>query len=887
MKVFHLPPAPTCKDWLTTQTPFICNKARLNHRRLSQGKPRTVGEEEEKKYKTLEGLPGVGPATAKKLREIGFNTIESLATATIRELSSAGVGEKQAAKIIEEARNSITLQFVHADELLKMRENVTRLKTGSRALDELLGGGLETQTITEFYGEYGSGKSQMCHQLCVNVQLPQDGGGLEAGALYIDTENSLPYDETILIVKNGVYEYRKIGEIVEAALANGKSIRIGGTLSTAYNPEHLQIVGFDPEDYKVKAFEITGFMKHPAKEIYLVRFASGRRVKVTKYHNFFTLCEEGSLTPTSIKELEIGSSVVVPSKLPTSNKKTVLDLAELIGGHRVNGFFVRGGSRFQQFIKENSRKLRKIVAEFDLKYGNVDNWKSRGCLPLKIYLRLKDAVNEEIESELLIGGRSKSNNLPLKIEAEPILLKFLATYVAEGSTTEVNNRVIITTSNEKVKKWIYNFGKKYGLHIQKAKNGFDLIVTSKVLVSLLHSLGIGNNAYQKIVPSFVLGLPEVMKKTWLEGYVQGDGSYSASTGQINCETVCDDLAATLLYLTTSIGIPARNCEVTRRYRGNRYVTHNVHWTANPVKNSRLEYLPSPVVGSILREARREAGLSMKHLASALRYGIEGSIWQVESGHVRKVGRKKIRKIISELKKHSANKGISNLEALLDGDIWFDEVVSIEKIGFELTYDVEVMPENREVENFVAGHGGVFLHNTFRPERIVQMARHMDLDPTEVIKRIIYAQAYTSDHQILLIEKADKIIKENNIRLIVVDSLTADFRSEYIGRETLAERQQKLNKHMHRLFRLAQAFNSVAVVTNQVMSKPDAFFGDKVEAIGGHIVAHTSHTRVFLRRATRMNVRIGRLVSSPYLPEGERIFKITENGIEDIVEEDST
>ncbi|MCK4243976.1 DNA repair and recombination protein RadA, partial [Candidatus Bathyarchaeota archaeon] len=126
---------------------------------------------------------------------------------------------------------------------------------------------------------------------------------------------------------------------------------------------------------------------------------------------------------------------------------------------------------------------------------------------------------------------------------------------------------------------------------------------------------------------------------------------------------------------------------------------------------------------------------------------------------------------------------------------------------------------------------------------------------------------------------------NNVRLIIVDSLTSHFRSEYLGRENLAERQQKLNKHMHRLIRLAQAFNAVAVVTNQVMSKPDAFFGDRVQAVGGHIVGHTSHTRIFLRKASGGRVRIGRLVSSPYLPEGERVFKITENGIEDITEKE--
>jgi len=176
-------------------------------------------------------------------------------------------------------------------------------------------------------------------------------------------------------------------------------------------------------------------------------------------------------------------------------------------------------------------------------------------------------------------------------------------------------------------------------------------------------------------------------------------------------------------------------------------------------------------------------------------------------------------------------------------------------------------------------------NTFRPEWIVRMSGTLGLDPETAGKNIIYSEAFNSDHQVLILEKADKVIQENNIKLIIVDSLTSHFRSEYLGREMLAERQQKLNSHMHRLVRLARAFNAVAVVTNQVMAKPDAFFASGVEAVGGHIVSHTSHTRLFLRRATGGPVRIARLVSSPYLPEGERIFKITEEGIRDITEED--
>ncbi|MGC8849776.1 MAG: DNA repair and recombination protein RadA [Candidatus Bathyarchaeia archaeon] len=321
-------------------------------------------EKEGLRYEQVEDIPGVGPATAEKLRELGFHTVESLATATVKELSLAGIGEKQAAKIIGEARSSIALTFIRADELMKMRESVLKLTTGSKALDALIGGGIETQSITEFYGEYGVGKSVLCHQLAVNVQLPRDMGGLEGNALYIDTEQ-----------------------------------------------------------------------------------------------------------------------------------------------------------------------------------------------------------------------------------------------------------------------------------------------------------------------------------------------------------------------------------------------------------------------------------------------------------------------------------------------------------------------------------------TFRPEWIERMASHLGLDPEKTASNIIYSEAYNSDHQILLLEKADKVIKENGIKLIIIDSLTAHFRSEYLGREMLAERQQKLNNHLHRLIRLARAFNAAAVVTNQVMSKPDQFFSMGVEAVGGHIVAHTSHTRIFLRKASRGAIRIARLVSSPYLPEGEQIFRITGNGVEDVEEKD--
>jgi len=235
-------------------------------------------------------------------------------------------------------------------------------------------------------------------------------------------------------------------------------------------------------------------------------------------------------------------------------------------------------------------------------------------------------------------------------------------------------------------------------------------------------------------------------------------------------------------------------------------------------------------------------------------------------------------------------GSKALDGILDGGLETQTITEFygeygsgkSQICHQLCVNVQLPPER-------GGLNGAALYvdteNTFRLERITQMSRHLGLDPAQVVKNIIYAEAYTSDHQMFLLENADEVIKANNVKLIIVDSLTAHFRSEYIGREMLAPRQQRLNKHMHKLIGLARAFNAVAVVTNQVMAKPDVFFGDAIHPIGGHIVGHTSHTRIYLRRSSHGPVRIARLVSSPYLPEGEEILKVTENGIEDVSEEE--
>jgi len=170
--------------------------------------------------------------------------------------------------------------------------------------------------------------------------------------------------------------------------------------------------------------------------------------------------------------------------------------------------------------------------------------------------------------------------------------------------------------------------------------------------------------------------------------------------------------------------------------------------------------------------------------------------------------------------------------------------------------------------------------TFRPERIIQMAEGLDLDHKKVLKNIVFGRAYNSDHQILLIKEATNLIKEKNIKLIIVDSLIGHFRSEYVGRGTLANRQQTINTHLHDLLRLTDIFPELCViVTNQVQSKPDVFYGNPTVAAGGNIVAHGSTIRIYLRKG-KGEQRVAKMIDAPHLPEGEAVFSITENGITD-------
>ena len=200
-----------------------------------------------------------------------------------------------------------------------------------------------------------------------------------------------------------------------------------------------------------------------------------------------------------------------------------------------------------------------------------------------------------------------------------------------------------------------------------------------------------------------------------------------------------------------------------------------------------------------------------------------------------------------------------------------------QLGLTLAVNVQL-----PIEKGGANGKAVFIdtEGTFRPSRIKQISEAMGANPEKVLNNIFVARAFNSDHQILLVEKISEMIKNGEpIKLVIVDSLTAHFRAEFSGRGMLADRQQRLNKYLHNLMKIAEQHNLAVYVTNQVMSNPPQMFGDPTTAIGGNIVGHASTYRIYLRRGKK-DSRVAKLIDSPNLPDNETVFFLTDAGIRD-------
>jgi len=225
----------------------------------------------------------------------------------------------------------------------------------------------------------------------------------------------------------------------------------------------------------------------------------------------------------------------------------------------------------------------------------------------------------------------------------------------------------------------------------------------------------------------------------------------------------------------------------------------------------------------------------------------------------------------------------NLDALLAGGVETQSVTEFYgEFGSGKTQICHTICVSTQLPVEQGGLAGSALYidteSTFRPERIAQIARARELDVETILNNIHVAKIYNASHLELIVRAMGTLIQQNNIKLVIVDSIISLHRAEFVGRGTLSERQQKLNAIMHRLKRVAEIYNVAVVITNQVQATPDTFFGDPTKAAGGNIIGHASTYRIYLRKAGQERKAI--MIDSPMHPYGDTNFMIVEAGITD-------
>ncbi|MCW1291734.1 MAG: DNA repair and recombination protein RadA [Candidatus Rehaiarchaeum fermentans] len=286
-------------------------------------------------------------------------------------------------------------------------------------------------------------------------------------------------------------------------------------------------------------------------------------------------------------------------------------------------------------------------------------------------------------------------------------------------------------------------------------------------------------------------------------------------------------------------------------------------TANPADVAEVADIAEPTARKIIAEAREAANMNF----------VSGNDFESRMETIKKI-------TLSSEKLNKLLGGGIETQSLTE---FFGEYGSGKtQVAYQLAVNVQLPLEKGGVEGKAVW---IDTEGTFRPERLKQIAMAQGIDSEKSLENIKVGRAYSTDHQMLLIDKIpDLINQDKKIKLIIIDSMTALFRAEFVGRSNLADRQQKLNVLLHHLQRIADRFNVAVYYTNQVMARPDILFGDPTAAIGGNIIGHMATYRVYLRKSKK-NIRIARLVDSPNLPEQEAAFQITPEGIKDVEEDE--
>jgi DNA repair protein RadA len=820
-------------------------------------------KEEEAK---LTDIPGIGPGIATKLEAAGVYDLMGLAVMSPPALSEmAGVGEAVARKAIQAARGMMNLGFVDGMEFDKGRKDVRYIATGSESVNELLGGkGVETKAMTEAYGAFGSGK-------CVSK----------------DTMVSY-FNDTRMHVEQIEDTYKKYKKSNgEQQFEEGFYVPVSTVKVLAWN------------DGKLKIVEATNLYKEKVDKLFVIKTKRGRVLKVTGNHQLLSFDNGVSWKKAGL--LAEGDLVASPSEIDLVTE-SIYDEDDAY----FLGLFVAEGTANPFSMTTGSVMVKDWVCNYiEEKFGYSPTVRIDRRREKPVYIILF-RNNTRAFMDGLDKCRAGTKYIPegIFLSSKEVVSSFVGGYF-DGDAEVSDHDISVTTKSEKLAFQLTYLLLRLGISStvkDKVVDGsiFKIVRMAGEDREKLKDIGFKLKNFDCNVRNSFYGYPRRIIKFISELYKESIGGNRGRLRKMVGKRNLQNTAYSNL-------IDNSNAKVI-----NSQTLGKIEEVFVGQRDLFIDLIKNLKEGELSDELLKEIYPKLPFAFSSLAENMGLRKKSIRNYYHRKIPENKVELlrnlIVNELKTRVDSLCLA-LELISEIRIFnWDFVESVEMVDYnDYVYDF-VVPEGH---SFVGGNMPTMMHNTqlaltlavnvqlpvekggangkavyidtegtFRPSRIKQIAEGMGANPDKVLKNILVARAFNSDHQILLIDKINEMIKDGEkIKLVIIDSLTAHFRAEFAGRGQLADRQQKLNRYLHNLMRMAEQHNLAVFVTNQVMANPAMMFGDPTTAVGGNIVGHMSTYRIYLRRG-KQGSRVAKLIDSPNLPDNEAQFYVTEKGVVD-------
>ena len=511
------------------------------------------------------------------------------------------------------------------------------------------------------------------------VSLPDDRvarleGKSSLGRLGLLIHSSLPGDELVLFFDGQRLTQRRIGEIVNKRLEG-------------------QVVGFDPETFATNYFDITGWHESNPDRIFEVVFTTGRRVRLTGAHTLFSLDRGGEIRKVRVHELAVGTRVAIAANIPDPHAGMIsIDVRSLVP-ESLYSSFICGGPSVAAAFDEFPDMLASSLA--DIGIAHCWYYRRRGRLPLEIAAQVPGLTLGSDDWLAVRGGR---HHIPALIDVDEELAWLLGLYVAEGSRRK--HQFTISNTDPEILDRAQGVLARLGLPVFRDE-GRAITCCSGLMSLLIDWLGCGGYARDKRLPEGALGWPAPLLEALLEGFIDGDGSVEST--RVSLWTSSEGLVGDLLLLCTRLG---RRASASVRERPSSRL-----WQISVPHREHKLLTSMPMPDELLLEARRQAGLDQKTAAEAAGFRYPTQLNNIEKRRWAAIRASTLRRL-RDAYSGAQSSTLARIDRLLEGGLKWDSVVEVRDTGrVEPVFDLEVRPNGNRIENFLAGHGGVFVSNT--------------------------------------------------------------------------------------------------------------------------------------------------------------------------------